>query len=79
MSAALSPMAPGPQTGRPRRGGGKRAAWRTRMSVLATVLSRRYSTARCCSSTSAFFSWLSLRSTSWMVPFTSGKRFTNLM
>lgn len=37
---------------------------RTRMSVLATVLSRRYSTARCCSSTSAFFSWLSLRSTS---------------
>lgn len=60
---------------RARVGGGTR----TRMSVVAMQLSLRYSTALCCSSTSALRSWLSERRTSWMVLFTSGNRLMNLM
>lgn len=51
----------------------------TRMSVLAIQLSRRYSTALCWSSTSAFRSWLFERRTPWIVAFTSGNKLINLM
>ncbi|KAF3833208.1 hypothetical protein F7725_026873 [Dissostichus mawsoni] len=59
--------------------GGTETSPLTSMSVLAMQLSLRYSMALCCSSTSALRSWLSERSTSWMVGFTSGNRLMNLM
>lgn len=59
--------------------GGKGVGALTRTSVLATELSVRYSTARCCSSTSALRSWEPARSTPWMVALVSGKRLMNLM
>uniref|UniRef100_A0A5F8GJ37 Fuzzy planar cell polarity protein n=1 Tax=Monodelphis domestica TaxID=13616 RepID=A0A5F8GJ37_MONDO len=51
----------------------------TRTSVLAMELRVRYSTARCCSSTSALRSWEPARSTAWMVALVSGNRLMNLM
>lgn len=59
--------------------GARGAGALTRTSVLATELRVRYSTARCCSSTSALRSWEPARSTPWMVALVSGKRLMNLM
>lgn len=59
--------------------GGISSSTVARTSVLATELRVRYSTARCCSSTSALRSWEPARSTPWMVALVSGKRLMNLM